>query len=198
MQSHLPQPVETEIVPSVVASAWRELAPGYTVREIFSSRREEVRQRADEVITRKLGSDGLIVKEVMLRDIQLPEEYAQGLKDLLLKEQQDDQLNIQTDIQQKQVRIAELEAEADKVQKVKIAEGEAQAKVVEAKGESDTMQYTLPLKEKQIEQSSWKRKRARKRPSRTPRLPHKPKSSTARPRCSVAICWPMPRPSAFA
>ena len=43
VQSHLPQPVETEIVPPVVASAWRELAPNYTVREIFSSKREEVR-----------------------------------------------------------------------------------------------------------------------------------------------------------
>ena len=153
VQSHLPQPVESEIVPPVVASAWRELAPGYTVREIFSSKREEVRQRAAEVITRKLGADGLIVKEVMLRDIQLPVEYARGLEDLLLKEQQDDQLNIQTDIQQKQVRIAELQAEAEKVQKVKAAEGEAQARVVEAKGESDAMQYTLPLKEKQIQQS---------------------------------------------
>jgi len=153
VQAHLPQPVETEIVPSVVASAWRELAPGYTVREIFSSCREEVRQRAADVITRKLGADGLIVKEVMLRDIQLPEEYARGLQDLLLKEQQDDQLNVQTDIQQKQVRIAELQAEAEKVQKVKAAEGEAQARVVEAKGESDAMQYTLPLKEKQIQQS---------------------------------------------
>ncbi|HSY12787.1 MAG TPA: SPFH domain-containing protein [Verrucomicrobiae bacterium] len=153
VQSHLPQPVDTEIVPPVVASAWRELAPGYTVREIFSSRREEIRGRAAAVITKKLGTDGLIVKEVMLRDIQLPEEYARGLQDLLLKEQQDDQLNVQTDIQQKQVRIAELEAEADKAQKVKQAEGEAEAKVVEAKGESDAMQYTLPLKTKQIEQS---------------------------------------------
>jgi len=153
VQSHLPRPVETEIVPPVVASAWRELAPGYTVREIFSSRREDIRHRAAEVITRKLGADGLIVKEVMLRDIELPAEYSRGLQDLLLKEQQDDQLNIQTDIQQKQVRIAELQAEADKVQKVKAAEGEAQSKVVEAKGEADATQYTLPLKEKQIEQS---------------------------------------------
>ncbi|HKD84394.1 MAG TPA: SPFH domain-containing protein [Terriglobales bacterium] len=153
VQSHLPQPVETEIVPPVVASAWRELAPTYTVREIFSSRREEVRQRAADTITKQLAADGMVVKEVMLRDIQLPEEYARGLQDLLLKEQQDDQLNIQTDIQQKQVRIAELQAEAEKVQKVKAAEGDAQSKVVEAKGESDAMQYTLPLKQKQIEQS---------------------------------------------
>jgi len=153
IQLHLPQPVESEIVPPVVASAWRELAPNYTVREIFSTRREEVRQRAATVITKKLSADGVIVEEVMLRNIQLPPEYAKGLEELLLKEQQDDRLAVQTDIQQKEVRIAELEAEADAARKVKQAEGDAKARVMEAKGEADAMQFTLPLKEKQIEQS---------------------------------------------
>ena len=153
IQSHLPQPVDQEIVPAVVASAWRELAPRYTVREMFSVKREEVRERAAQVITKKLGADGILVEEVMLRDIQLPHEYAQGLQNLLLKEQEDDQLNVQTEIQQKQVRIAELQAEAEAAQKVKAAEGDAKARVVEAKGEADAMQYTLPLKQKQIEQS---------------------------------------------
>lgn len=153
IQSRLPQPVETEIVPPVVASAWRELAPNYTVREIFSAKREEVRQRAAEIITSKLAKDGIVVKEVMLRDIQLPPEYAKGLEKLLLKEQESDQLTVQTDIQFKQVRISELEAEAQKVQQVKAAEAQAQTKVLEAKGEADAMQYTLPLKQKQIEQS---------------------------------------------
>jgi regulator of protease activity HflC (stomatin/prohibitin superfamily) len=153
VQAHLPQPAEKELVPPVVASAWRDLAPEYTVREIFSTKREEVRGRAADVITRKLAADGIVVEEVMLSDIQLPPEYAQGLEGLLLKEQQDDQMSVDTDIQQKQVKIAELQAEAEAAQKVKEAEGDAQSKVVEAKGEADAMQYTLPLKEKQIEQS---------------------------------------------
>ena len=153
IQTHMPQPVDKELVPPVVASAWRELAPEYTVREIFSTKREEVRSRAANIITHKLGGDGILVEEVMLSDIQLPEEYAKGLEGLLLKEQEDDQLGVVTEIQQKQVKIAELQAEAEAVQKVKEAEGEAQSKVVEAKGEADAMQYTLPLKEKQIEQS---------------------------------------------
>lgn len=153
IQSHLPQPVETEIVPPVVSATWRELSPSYTVREIFSSNREQVRQQAAQIITRKLAADGIIVKEVLLRDIQLPPEYAKGLEKLLLKEQENDQLSVQTEIQQKQVRISELEAEAQKVTQIKLAEGEAQSKVLEAKGESDAMQYTLPLKQKQIEQS---------------------------------------------
>src|SRR5580658_1387165 len=153
IQAHMPQPVDKELVPPVVASAWRELAPEYTVREIFSTKREEVRARASSIITRKLGADGIVVEEVMLSDIQLPEEYAKGLEGLLLKEQEDDQLGVVTDIQQKQVRIAELQAEADAVRKVKQSEGEAKSRVVEAKGEADAMQYTLPLKQKQIEQS---------------------------------------------
>jgi regulator of protease activity HflC (stomatin/prohibitin superfamily) len=153
IQSNLPQPVEKAIVPQVVASVWRDLVPNYTVREVFAVKREEVPKRAASAITERLVSDGIIVKEVMLRDIQLPPEYAKGLEELLLKEQESDQKGIETDIQQKQVRISELEAEAQKARRVKLAEGEAQVRVFEAKSEADAMQYTLQGKQKQIEES---------------------------------------------
>src|SRR5271154_1603041 len=153
IQGSLPRPVEKEIVPPTVASVWREIVPNYTVRDVFSAKREEVRQRAAGLITQKLAADGIVVKEVMLRDIQLPPEYAKGLEELLLKEQENDRMGIETELKGKQVRIAELEAEATKAQQIKQAEGEAQVHVLQAKGESDAMQYTLPLKEKQIQQS---------------------------------------------
>src|SRR5204863_4829356 len=141
-------PVEREIVPPVVSAVFRELAPNYSVREIFALKREELRQAASVRLTEKLGPDGIIVKEVMLRDIQLPPEYAKGLEGMLLKEQENETLTYETDIKQKQVRIAELEAEAAKAQEVKQAEGQAQVRVLQAKGEADAMQYMLPLKEK--------------------------------------------------
>lgn len=153
IQGNLPLPVEKEIVPAVVASAWREIVPNYTVRDVFASKREEVRKRASDAITQRLAADGIMVKEVMLRDIQLPPEYAKGLEKLLLKEQENDQMAVQTEIQAKQVKISELEAEATKAQQVKEAEGQAQVRVLQAKAEADAMQYTLPLKQKQIEQS---------------------------------------------
>jgi len=153
IQSNLPQPVEAEIVPPVVASVFREVIPNYTVREVFAARREEIQQRATGEITRKLGADGILVKEIMLRDIKLPDEYARGLEGMLLKEQENDRLTFETEIKQKQVRIAELEAEAAKVRETKHAEGQAQVRVLQAKAESDAMQYTLPLKEKQIQQT---------------------------------------------
>ena len=153
IQNNLPQPVEEEIVPPVVASAFREVVPNYTVREVFAARREEIQKRTADEISKRLGADGIVLKEVMVRDIKLPDEYAKGLEGLLLKEQENDRLVFDTQIQEKQVRIAELQAEAEKVQQVKHAEGEAQVRVLQAKGESDAMQYTLPLKEKQIAQT---------------------------------------------
>jgi regulator of protease activity HflC (stomatin/prohibitin superfamily) len=153
IQSNLPQPVEEEIVPPVVASVFREVVPSYTVRDVFAARREEIRQRTADEIGKRLGADGIVVKEVMVRDVLLPEEYSKGLEGLLLKEQENDRLVFETQIQEKQVRIAELQAEAEKAQQVQHAEGDAQVKVLEAKSESDAMQYTLPLKQKQIEQT---------------------------------------------
>jgi regulator of protease activity HflC (stomatin/prohibitin superfamily) len=153
IQGNLPRPVEKEIVPPTVASVWREIVPNYTVRDVFSAKREEVRQKAAGMITQKLAADGIVVKEVMLRDIQLPPEYAEGLQALLLKEQENDRMAVETELKGKEVRIAELEAEAMKARQVKQAEGEARVRVLRAKSESDAMQYTLPLKQKQIEQS---------------------------------------------
>ncbi|MFY9949085.1 MAG: SPFH domain-containing protein [Candidatus Sulfotelmatobacter sp.] len=153
IEENLPRPVEKEIVPPTVASVWREIVPNYTVRDVFSAKREEVRQKAAGLIAQKLAADGIVVKEVMLRDIQLPPEYAEGLQALLLKEQENDQMSVETELKGKEVRIAELEAEAMKARQVKMAEGEARVKVLRAKSESDAMQYTLPLKQKQIEQS---------------------------------------------
>lgn len=153
IQGNLPRPVEKEIVPPTVASVWREVVPNYTVRDVFSAKREEVRQKAAELIRQKLAGDGIVVKEVMLRDIQLPPEYADGLQALLLKEQENNRMGVETELKNKEVRIAELEAEAMKARQVKQAEGEARVRVLRAKSESDAMQYTLPLKQKQIEQS---------------------------------------------
>jgi regulator of protease activity HflC (stomatin/prohibitin superfamily) len=153
IQANLPQPVEGEIVAPVVTSVFREMAPNYIVRDLFAVKREEFRARAAQAITARLAGDSIVVKEVLLRKVQLPEEYAKGLEGLLLKEQEDDRTLVDASIELKRVKIAESQAEAAKVRQVKHAEADAASRVIMAKAESDSMQYTLPLKQKQIEQS---------------------------------------------
>lgn len=153
IQANVPQPMDAEVVEPVVTSIFRELGPNYVVREIFSSKREEFRQQAARLITARLAQDGIVVKEVLLGRVDLPEEYAQGLEGLLLKEQQDDQTDIEADIEAKHVKIADSQAQQMKVREIRKAEADAQSQVIMAKAQSDSMQYTLPLKQKQIEQS---------------------------------------------
>jgi regulator of protease activity HflC (stomatin/prohibitin superfamily) len=153
IEANLPQPIDEQIVEPVVTAAFRELAPNYVVRDVFSTKREEFRELAAKKITARLTEDAILVKEVLLRKIQLPPQYAQGLETLLLKEQEDDQTSVEAEIEQKRVKIAESQAEAAKVREVKRAEGDAQSRVIQAKAEADSMQYTLPLKQKQIEET---------------------------------------------
>jgi regulator of protease activity HflC (stomatin/prohibitin superfamily) len=153
IHANLPQPVGEEVVAPVVSTIYRQLAPNYITQEIFATKREELRSKAAAAITARLESDGILVREVLLRDLQLPAEYAKGLEGLLLKEQENERLGTEQDIKLKEVRIAELEAEAQKARDVKQAEGQAAVRVLQAKAEADAMQYTLPLKQKQIEQT---------------------------------------------
>ena len=153
VQANLPQPIDQEIVAPVVTSVFREVAPNYVVRDIFAIKREEFRAHATQIITDRLSSDAIVVKEVLLRKVQLPEEYAQGLQGLLLKEQEDDRVSVDQSIEKKKVNIADSQAEAQKVRQIKHAEADAQTRVLMAKADSDSMQYTLPLKQKLIEQS---------------------------------------------
>ena len=168
IQANLPQPIDEQIVEPVVVSAFQELAPNYVVRDIFSTKREEFRERAAKIITARLSGDAVTVKEVLFRQIELPNDYAKGLEDLLLKEQEDDRTSVDAEIEQKRVAIAGSQAEAAKVREVKRAEGDAQSQVIMAKAQSDAMVYTLPLK-RQADRAvaSWKRRRARKPQLRT-------------------------------
>src|SRR6202049_3252854 len=153
IHANLPKALEEEMIAPAVASAFRDLAPSYLVRELFSTKRDEFRQTAGGQIARRLGADGIVVKEVVMRDLQLPSEYAKGLEVLLLKEQENDRMNIELEVKKKMVASAQLEAEAQKVRSVKEAEARAEIVVLDAKAQADAMQHTLPLKQKQIEQS---------------------------------------------
>ena len=153
IHENLPHAVGEEVVSPTVGTIYRQLAPTYLTREIFATKREELRTKAAEAITARLAGDGILVREVLLKDLQLPVEYSKGLEGLLLKEQENERLGTEQEIKQKEVRLAELEAEAQKARDVKQAEAQAQVRVLQAKAESDAMQYTLPLKQKQIEQS---------------------------------------------
>jgi regulator of protease activity HflC (stomatin/prohibitin superfamily) len=67
VHANLPHPVEMELVPPVVGSTFREIAPNYLVRHLSASGREEIRREAAGAVARRLEPDAIVVKEVMVR-----------------------------------------------------------------------------------------------------------------------------------
>jgi regulator of protease activity HflC (stomatin/prohibitin superfamily) len=62
VHANLPQPVEKELVPPVVATAFRDLTPRYLVRELFATKRDEIRREAANAIAQKLAPDAVMVR----------------------------------------------------------------------------------------------------------------------------------------
>src|SRR6202030_2638594 len=63
IHADLPQPVCEQVGAPVVSTIYRQLAPNYMTREIFATKREELRSKAAEAITARLASDGIVVRE---------------------------------------------------------------------------------------------------------------------------------------
>jgi len=71
IHANLPQPVEEEMVAPAIASTFRDLAPNYLVRELFSTKRDEFRQTAAGQIATRLKTDGIVGREGVLRAVRL-------------------------------------------------------------------------------------------------------------------------------
>lgn len=146
----MPADLAGEVVEPTVASAFREMSTAYSVRELVTSKREELRLAAAAAIGKHLAPDGIVVKEVLLRDVQPPVEYARGLEALLMKEQENGRLTVELQTKEKQVRIAEMEAESQKIVTIKTAEGNAQSKVLDSRAELERLNRMAEAEENRI------------------------------------------------
>jgi len=128
------------------------LFAGYTVREIFSSKRAEIQQQLETQLRPKLAADGIILRSVQMGKVDLPQDYRNGMDKLLAEELETEKMRYTLELKDKRVKETELEGEADKVRREKAAEAAAREQVIAAKGQEEAMQHVLPFKQKQIEQ----------------------------------------------
>lgn len=146
----MPPDIAGEVVAPVVGSAFREKSPDYSMRELATSKREELRLAAAASIQKHLAPDGIVVKEVLLRDVQPPLEYSRGLEALLLKEQENGRLTVELQAKEKEVRIAQMEAESQKGIMIKNAEAGAQSKLLDSRAELERLKLMAEAEENRI------------------------------------------------
>jgi len=150
--NRLPDDIDGEVVQPVIQGALHETFSRYTVKEIFSSKRQDIQKEITQMLQTRLGEDGIKLKTLTIGKIDLPPDYLAGMEKMLAAELASEQMKYTLELKEKEVRESELRAEADKVRREKQAEAAAQEQIIAAQAQAEAMKHILPFKEKQVRQ----------------------------------------------
>jgi regulator of protease activity HflC (stomatin/prohibitin superfamily) len=148
----LPDDVDKALIQPVIDGVLHRTFARHTVREIFSAKRQEIEKQVTEELAQLLAKEGVVVRDVFLGNVDLPEEYRRGLERLLNEELASEKMRYTLELKRKQVEQTALEAQAEKVRREKAAEAAGREQIIAAKARAEAMKHVLPLKEKEIEQ----------------------------------------------
>jgi regulator of protease activity HflC (stomatin/prohibitin superfamily) len=148
----LPAHVDTEVVAPQIQDVTYHTFARYTVREIFSTKREEIQHSIEAELRPRLAADGIALKAVQIGNVDLPADYRHGMEQLLTEELEAEKMRYTLELKEKQVKQTQLEAQADKVRRETAADASAREQVIAAKAQEEAMRHVLPFKQKQIEQ----------------------------------------------
>jgi regulator of protease activity HflC (stomatin/prohibitin superfamily) len=152
MWKSLPVDTGNQVVePALQGIAYRVLAR-YTVREIFSTKRAEIQQSIETELKSRLAVDGLVLRNVQIGNVDLPQDYKHGMEGLLAEELASEKMRYTLELKGKRVRESELDAEAEKVRREKAAEAAGREQIIAARAQEEAMKHVLPFKQRQIEQ----------------------------------------------
>lgn len=148
----LPNRLGPDLVEPLVQGVIYKVFTRYTVREIFSTRRQEIQREIEAELKPMLAADGIVLRNVMMGNVDLPPDYREGMNKVLATELETEQMQYTLQLKAKQVQESKLQAEAEKAQRDTAAEAAADEQVIAAKGQEEAMKHVLPFKRKQIEQ----------------------------------------------
>jgi len=150
--SQLPPDIDREVVDPLVQGVIYKVFTRYTVREIFSTKRQELQDVIEGELKPLFAGDGLVLRAVTMGNVDLPHDYRAGMDKLLSIELENEQMQYTLDLKAQQVKQSALEADADKVRREKAAEASANEQIIAAKAQEEAMKHVIPFKQKQIEQ----------------------------------------------
>lgn len=152
MARNLPEDIGGEVVQPAVQGVLYKTLARYTVREIFSTKRAEIKEAIETELKPLLARDGIKLQQVLVGKVDLPADYKAGMEQLLAEELASEKMRYTLELKEKQVKQTELEAQADKARREKAAEAAGEEQIIAAKAQAEAMKHVLPFKQKQIEQ----------------------------------------------
>jgi regulator of protease activity HflC (stomatin/prohibitin superfamily) len=152
MSKEYPDDLDSDLVRPAVQGIVYPLLARHSVREIFSSQRQQIQQEIATALGPKLDALGLLLRGVDMGQVDLPEDYRAQMEKLLAEELETEKIRYTLQLKEAQVKETQLTSEADKVRRQKAAEAAGAEQLIAARAQEETMKHILPFKQKQIEQ----------------------------------------------
>jgi regulator of protease activity HflC (stomatin/prohibitin superfamily) len=118
----------------------RDVIAQYGIQDVYSTKRAEMTQKITDIMRQKLGDDGLLMSDFVLRNISFSPEYAASVEQKQIAEQL---------AQQARFVVEQRRQEAEQARQV--AQGQADASVIKAQGEADARLIQADAEAKALE-----------------------------------------------
>jgi len=128
------------LVRPIVRGVIRDAVSLYKVNEVYSTKREELKQQIDDVMAKSMSDNGLILSDFVLRNITFTTEYAASIEQKQIAEQLAQQAEYIVEQRKQEAEQARQIAEGTKDAAILAAEGRAQSQIIEAKAEAEALQ----------------------------------------------------------
>ncbi|MGW8251595.1 MAG: SPFH domain-containing protein, partial [Anaerolineales bacterium] len=138
-----------ELVRPLTRGVIRDAVSQYGVQQVYSTQRGQMTQEITDNLRRKLGENGLLLSEFILRNITFSPEYAASVEQKQIAEQQAQQARFVVEQRRQEAEQARQLAQGQADAVVIRAEGDAEARVIAADAEAQALEkIAVALEEK--------------------------------------------------
>ncbi len=128
------------LVRPTVRGVIRDAVSQFSVNEVYSTKRDELKTRIEDEMMWSMDVNGLILSDFVLRNITFTSEYAASIEQKQIAEQLAQQAEYIVDQRIQEAEQARQIAEGTKDASILAAEGRAQSQIIEAKAEAEALQ----------------------------------------------------------
>jgi regulator of protease activity HflC (stomatin/prohibitin superfamily) len=115
----------------------RDIVSAYRADDIYGEKRGEMEQLIQEQLTARMAEEGLILSDLLVRDINFSQLFTEAIEQAQIAEQESNQARLRVQQIQQEAEQARAQAEGQRDAAIARAEGEAQSIVLRAQAEAE-------------------------------------------------------------
>ena len=105
---------DEKIIRPTIRTSIRDIIAQYEAKDIYSEKREEASQKIEEALSGDLEERGIIIEDVLLRNVALPANLSQAIQEKLQAEQEAEKYDFILDREKKEKERKIIEAEGQR------------------------------------------------------------------------------------